>query len=114
MYHDATVLVMLTISAPDIADQKPATTKSSSIAATRPNIAALRTSRKSPNDRIVIGKVSRKATGLTTALTRPRRIAASNKLPVPEIVTPGRMLDANTSPSIVTNIRITNPGMFQL
>ena len=27
MYHDATVLVMLTISEPNIADQKPATLK---------------------------------------------------------------------------------------
>ena len=85
MYHDAMVLVILTIIAPKTADQNPATTKPSSIAATNPNIAAFKTSKNKPRVTTVIGKVRIKAIGLIIALTKHSNKAAVIMLPVPAI-----------------------------
>src|SRR5215203_24458 len=57
MNHDPTQPVRLTIMAPSTADQKLEMTNPSKNEATRPSIAALMTSRKSPSVRIVIGRV---------------------------------------------------------
>ena len=83
MYHDAMVLVILTIIAPKTADQNPATSKPSSIAATNPNIAAFKTSKNKPKVTTVIGNVSTNAMGLTIALTTHSNKAAMIMLPVP-------------------------------
>ena len=104
MYQDAIVLVILTMIEPKTADQKPATENPSSVAATSPNIAAFTTKRNSPRVRSVIGRVIRTATGRMTALTRPSKIAARMKVPVPLIETPETRADAMYRPSIVMSV----------
>ena len=96
---------MLTISAPKIADQKPAIEKLSSIAATSPNIPALRTSKNKPSVIIVIGKVSINAMGRTNALTSPRRRPARINVPAPDICTPGTITEARYKPRIAIRVR---------
>ena len=108
------MLVILTMIAPNNADQKPATTKSSSNAATSPNIAAFRTKRKKPIVTMVNGRVIRKAIGRTIALTNPSRNAARMKLKVPSIETPGTRRDARKRPSIMISVRMKIPCMGAL
>ena len=109
MYHDATVLVMLTTTEPKIADQNPATLKFCSIDATKPNIAAFRTNMKRPIVTMVNGSVNTNAIGLTIAFTSARRIAEKIRLPVPRISTPGTIADAKASPSIMIMVRSKTP-----
>lgn len=111
MYHDAIVLVILTMIAPKIADQNPSTTKPSSIAATNPNIAAFKTSKNKPRVTTVIGKVRTNAIGLMIALTRHSSRAAIIMLPVPTMWTPGIRADARYKPSIIMRVRRTIPAM---
>ncbi len=103
------MLVIPTMIAPKIADQNPATWKLSSIAATRPNIAAFNTKINNPSVTTVSGNVIKKNNGRTTALTSPRSNAASMKLPVPSIQTPGNKREARNRPSIVIKVRSRMP-----
>ena len=111
IYHEAIVLVILTTSEPNIADQNPATMKLSSIEATRPNMAAFNTNRKRPSVMIVIGRVSKNAMGRTKPLTRQSRTAARITLPVPSMVTPGIIAEARSRPSSVISVLRKNPCM---
>ena len=72
------MLVILTTSEPKIADQNPATMKLSSIEATRPNMAAFSTKRKRPSVMIVIGRVSKNATGADEAINETEQNGREN------------------------------------
>ena len=76
MYQDATVLVMLTISEPNKADQNPATSKLPIIDATSANMPAFSTKMNSPSVTTVNGSVNTKAIGRTMALTIASKSAA--------------------------------------
>jgi hypothetical protein len=72
------------------------------------------TSRNSPSENTVIGKVNRIATGRTTALTMPSSNPASTSVAGPSIVMPGTHAVASQRPSAAIAARIKKPNMRSL
>src|SRR5678815_4407743 len=86
MNHEPIQLTTLTISAPPTAVQKPAILNPGSIAATRPSMAALITSRNRPNVSSSAGSDSSSANGRTMALTTPNNNPAPTRVQGPPLI----------------------------
>src|SRR5690606_41848989 len=110
MNQDAIQLTIETMSQPKSAEKKPSTENPGNIHATRANIAAFTTSRKTPSVTIVGGNVSTITIGRISAFTTPISSAARSSVPVPSNATPGTTEAATQSPSALISKRTGKPG----
>lgn len=88
-----------------MATQKPLTLNPETKVSAIKMIIAFITNRKSPKVRMVTGKVNRIRMGFTIKFNRARTMATIIAAPYPDMETPGRNLERNTTMIAVRSMR---------